>query len=226
MKSALSHLLPLAVASACLPADALATGALATGTLTTGTLTTGAAAQGARVWDFRVYLDNAAIGTHRFTLRQQGEERELASEARFEVKLMFFTAYRYAHRANERWRGDCLTALNSRTDDNGTPFAVAKEREALPGCIMSFAYWNPQILRQSRLLNAQTGEHEAVSISALGEESIAVRGAQVPARRYRISGPKNPIELWYSATGEWLALASTLEGGRRLQYRLEQGGQP
>ena len=139
MKSALSHLLPLAVASACLPADALATGALATGTLTTGTLTTGAAAQGARVWDFRVYLDNAAIGTHRFTLRQQGEERELASEARFEVKLMFFTAYRYAHRANERWRGDCLTALNSRTDDNGTPCAVAKEREALPGCIMSFA---------------------------------------------------------------------------------------
>ena len=185
-----------------------------------------AAAQEARVWDFRVYLDNTAIGTHRFTLRQQGEERELASEARFDVKLLFFTAYRYAHQASERWRGDCLTALNSRTDDNGTPFAVTRERAALQGCVMSFAYWNPQILRQSRLLNAQTGEHEAVAISALGDDRIAVRGAQVPARRYRISGPKNPIELWYSADGDWLALASTLEGGRRLQYRLEQGGQP
>lgn len=184
-----------------------------------------AAAPEARVWDFRVYLDNTAIGTHRFTLRQQGEERELASEARFDVKLLFFTAYRYAHQASERWRGDCLTAFNSRTDDNGTPFSVTRERAALPGCVMSFAYWNPQILRQSRLLNAQTGEHEAVAISALGDDLIPVRGAQVPTRRYRISGPKNPIELWYSADGDWLALASTLEGGRRLQYRLEQGGQ-
>jgi hypothetical protein len=200
--------------------------AAATALLLIGAHAASAAAQEARVWDFRVYLDNTAIGTHRFMLRQQGEERELSSEARFEVKLLFFTAYRYAHQASERWRGDCLTALNSRTDDNGTPFAVAREREALQGCVMSFAYWNPQILRQSRLLNAQTGEHEAVNISALGDESIAVRGAQVPAKRYRISGPKNPIELWYSASGDWLALASTLEGGRRLQYRLEQGGRP
>jgi hypothetical protein len=200
--------------------------ATAAALLLLGTHAANAAAPEARVWDFRVYLDDTAIGTHRFTLRQQGEERELSSEARFDVKLLFFTAYRYAHQASERWRGDCLTALNSRTDDNGTPFSVAKEGAALQGCVMSFAYWNPQILRQSRLLNAQTGEHETVAISALGDESIAVRGAQVPARRYRISGPKNPIELWYSANGDWLALASTLEGGRRLQYRLEQGGRP
>ena len=177
-------------------------------------------AQEARIWDFRVYLDDSAIGSHRFTLGKRGEESELLSEVRFDVKVLFFTAYRYAHRAAERWRGDCLVSLDARTDDNGRQLAVS--RPALEGCVMSFAYWNPQMLRMPRLLNAQTGELETVSITALGDDNIAVRGATVAAKRYRITGPKNPIELWYSASGEWLALDSTVEGGRRLRYRLEQ----
>ena len=55
----------------------------------------------------------------------------------------------------------------------------------------------------------------------MGDDTMQVRGAAVAAKRYRISGPKNPIDLWYSPGGEWLALESTLEGGRRLRYRLE-----
>ena len=54
----------------------------------------------------------------------------------------------------------------------------------------------------------------------MGEEKITVRGAPVQAKRYRITGPKNPIDLWYSADNNWLALQSTLEGGRRLRYLL------
>ncbi len=179
------------------------------------------AAQAARVWDFRVTLDESSIGSHRFTLGKQGEEAELVSEARFDVKLLFFTAYRYAHRAAERWRGNCLLGLDSRTDDNGKQLAVSVGRASLDGCVMSYAYWNPLILRQPRLLNAQTGEIEPISVAAMGDDTMQVRGAAVAAKRYRISGPKNPIDLWYSPGGEWLALESTLEGGRRLRYRLE-----
>jgi hypothetical protein len=54
----------------------------------------------------------------------------------------------------------------------------------------------------------------------VGEETISVRGTPLPAKRYRITGPKNPIDLWYSATDEWLALESTVAGGRRLRYTL------
>lgn len=86
---------------------------------------------------------------------------------------------------------------------------------------MSFAYWNPQMLRQTLLLNAQTGALEPARIVDLGNETIAVRGAPVAAKRYRITGPKNPIDLWYSPSDEWLALESTLAGGRRLRYALK-----
>jgi hypothetical protein len=186
------------------------------------------------VWNFRVTLDDRAIGWHRFTLRGSGEERELVSDAVFEVKVLGLTVYRYAHKAIEDWRGGCIDSLSSRTDDDGQQFAVeaatesarlvvasARGRQTLEGCVMSFAYWNPAMLRQTRLLNAQSGQVETVSIALAGEENLTVGGAVVAARHYRISGPKNPVELWYSNTGEWLGLESVVAGGRRLRYRLE-----
>ncbi len=196
-------------------------------------VTTLPAAAQTRTWDFRVLLDGAPIGHHRYALSEHGVERELVNEARFSVRFLGIAAYRYAHDANERWRAGCLAALTARTDDNGERLSVtaaregermavvgARSRAALEGCVMTFAYWNPAILRQSRLLNAQTGEYETVRVTALGDETIAVRGANVNAARYRIAGAGHPIDLWYSPQQEWLALESTLDGGRRLRYVL------
>ena len=63
--------------------------------------------------DFQAFLDNKPIGHHRFTLNAQGDARELKSETRFVVKLLFITAYRYTHDAVEHWRGDCLERLRA-----------------------------------------------------------------------------------------------------------------
>ena len=186
-----------------------------------------------RSWDFQVFLGDAPIGYHQFTLDEQGERRELRSESRFAVKVLLFTAYRYEHDATELWRGDCLESLTARTNDNGgrptvdarsdgerLAVATAKGREIIAGCVMSFAYWNPQILRQAHLLNPQTGEYEAVTVTTLGVENITVRGAPVAAKRFRLTGSGKPIDLWYSLGEEWLALESTVAGGRRLRYQL------
>ena len=155
---------------------------------------------------FIVLLDGKPIGSHRFELHQEGERRRLVSSARFDVEVLGIPIYRYRHEAREQWRGDCLVKIDARTDDGGevTTVDAAPER-----CVMSFAYWNPRILQQKQLFNAQTGRLESVAITALGEG------------RYRISGTRYPIELAYSAQGEWLALESTVAGGRRLSYRLQ-----
>lgn len=173
-----------------------------------------------RAWDFRVFLDEREIGRHRFTLRADGEERELRSEARFEVKLLGFTAYRYAHEATERWAGDCLRSLAAHTEDNGEKLAVDWRAEA-GDCRMSFAYWNPRLLEfpAARLLNAQTGAFVPVTVQPQGEETIEVRGKPALSRRYRLSGPDLAIDLWFSGR-DWVALESAAKGGRRLRYRL------
>lgn len=189
-----------------------------------------------RVWDFEVRLDGKPIGSHRFTLNQQGEERVLSSLADFSVKFLGFVAYRYHHEDSERWRGECLTQMNASTLDDGKPSRVLARSEAAglrievdgkagepaAGCLMSFAYWNPALrtLAPTRLLNSQNGRIETVQITRLADSPIEVRGAQQTAQRWRLTGVDSPIDLWYSPQGDWLALDSQVRGGRVLQYRL------
>jgi hypothetical protein len=188
----------------------------------------------ARTWDFRVLLDDRPIGYHRFALEGEGEARELKSTARFEVRLLVFSAYRYAHDATEKWRGDCIESLAARTDDDGKRSEASAAREgtrivitgtagrlSTADCVMTFAYWNDGILRQSRLLNAQTGDYTPIQVAALGEERIRVKGDMVAASRYRITGPAYPVDLWYAAGGAWVALQTSVKGGRQLRYELQ-----
>lgn len=184
-------------------------------------------------WQFRVMLDGREIGSHRYTLEPAGAGTLLRSDARFDVKFLFITAYRYDHEAVERWQGGCLQSLTSRTDSNGkrtTVTAIAGEgglavarpagRELHPGCVLSFAYWDPRILEADRLLNSQTGELVPVQVIPLGQDSIPVRGTPRTASRYRISGRDLQIDVWY-ADGHWIGLEALTDGGRRLRYELQ-----
>lgn len=187
-----------------------------------------------RTWDFRVFLDDKEIGTHRFDLLELGDERQLTSTARMAVKVLFVTAYTYEHRDVEHWQGDCLSKLSSTTDDNGKKYRVDVQRREgativqtldgtrrLPGCVLTFAYWNPAMLLQTRLLNSQDGEHVEVKITDTGGDFIDVRGVQTPARRYELRSEKLSIDLWYSEQKQWLALESTTARGQKLIYRLK-----
>ena len=183
---------------------------------------------------FRVLLDGKPIGQHRFSATASADdaaERTMVSEATFAVRFLGITVYRYQHRAVEHWRGDCLVALSADTDDNGQRTRVsaraqgerfevsAPVAQAERGCVMSFAYWSPALRAQQRLLNAQTGRIEPVHISALGDNPLTVGERTVSASGWRISGPAQPIDVWYSPHGDWLGLDTRVEGGRTLSYR-------
>lgn len=190
-------------------------------------------AAGAGEWNFRVLLDGREIGSHRYTLEPSDGGAVLRSDARFDVKFLFVSAYRYDHAAEERWQGGCLESLASRTDTNGRQVEVnatsvrnglevnrTAGRDLHAGCVMSFAYWDPRILDAERLLNSQTGELVPVRVIPLGQETLAVRGETRTAERYRISGQDLQIDIWY-ADGRWVGLEALTDGGRRLRYELQ-----
>jgi hypothetical protein len=182
-----------------------------------------------REWNFAVSLDGRPIGEHRFTLHEYGDARELTSEANFRVRFLFFDAYRYEHRARERWSGDCLESLDARTDANGKPVVIAGERGGgefrvgpdrtvlYDDCVQTFAYWNPSILDARRLLNPQTGEYVDVKVLLMGRELLDGRQTE----RYRLIGRgETPlqIDLWYTPARDWVALESLTPEGHRLRY--------
>jgi len=187
-----------------------------------------------QTWDFRVFLDDKEIGTHRFDLVEQGAERQLTSQAKMAVKILFVTAYTYDHHDVEQWRGDCVAKLSSQTDDNGKKHHVEVVRgevetvvnteqgtQKLGECVLTFAYWNPAMLKQTRLLNSQDGEYVDLKITDTGADEILVRGVKTAARRYELRSKKLSIDLWYSTSNEWLALESKTERGQKLIYKLK-----
>jgi hypothetical protein len=188
-------------------------------------------------WRFRVWLDDKAVGYHEFMLSERDGALLLQSEANFEYRLMFVKLYEYLHEATETWQDGCLHAIESETDANGKPYRVrgarVEDRFVLtsnvgeqdgqaeyPPCVMSFAYWNPEFLKQERLLNAQNGKLLEVQVSAPEADELEVRGEQRAAWRYRLETGELDINLWYGENDEWLALETEARGGRTLRYEL------
>lgn len=190
-------------------------------------------------WRFTVRLDGKPIGSHRFVLAEGGDGGlAIRSEAQFDLSLLGVALYRYRHRAEERWAAGCLAAIDARTDDNGRLTEVRGQADgerfelqvrdegrpaALPavpaGCLMSFAYWNPELAGQKRLLDPGSGRVEPVAIAAPPAVPADLSALPQPVRGLRIGGLAQPIDVWY-AGDRWIGLDTIVGGGRRLSYRL------
>ena len=200
-------------------------------------LMAGSASAADASWEFDVWVDSRHVGTHRFSrTADAGGAIRIDSDARFDVRILGVPVYRYRHRAQEHWVNGCLQSIRTQTEDNGRSLQVVGAlREgafrldspapvsALPECVASYAYWQPDtLLAQRRLLNPQTGQMDEVKVVALGRELLA--GPQsIMAHRYQLQAARFAIDIWYSDQGEWLQL-ETSTGSRRVRYRLSDRG--
>ena len=184
-------------------------------------------------WDFDVYLNDKKVGKHEFKVSEVGDIKQVQSEAAFDYKILFFSAYQYQHSAAERWSGNCLAEFDASTNANGKRMQVSGQQsgtgfllerngspDKLPECIMTFAYWNQDFLGQSQLLNPQTGEYMDVIVKEVGDEMLEVRGQAVAATRFKLTAYEVDLTLWYSPDNEWLALESVAKGGHIIRYEL------
>ena len=193
-----------------------------------------AATASASDWRFEVLLDDKPIGYHEFSVSNDGRRQILETEARFDVKFLFITAFRYRHQNTETWDNGCLSSIEAATNSNGDMLEVngqqlddvfqvsrASGEATLESCVRTFAYWNPEILNADKLLNSQTGEYENVSVVFEGEDRVIVDGSLVDALRYRLIAEAGDIKLWYSSdtARRWLALEAPAKGGRTLRYK-------
>ena len=154
-------------------------------------------------WNFRVYLDDKEIGYHQVRLVPDADRQRVSVEARFDVKFLFLTAYSYEHRTEELWQGACLADIRSQTDDNGETQYIRGQPLSkgirlvthdssmeITGCVRSFAYWNPELLKTS----------------LLGRSKVDIKGDLQDAYHYRLLVEESTIDLWYTPDMNWLAL--------------------
>ncbi|HSN72992.1 MAG TPA: DUF6134 family protein [Steroidobacteraceae bacterium] len=182
---------------------------------------------------FDVYLDEQEIGYHRYELRNDGGATVMQTEADFEVRLLFFTAYEYEHRNSELWRDGCLKNIEAQTNSNGERYEVkgsardgsfvietTSGRSGFADCVRTFAYWDRRLLDAERLLNSQTGEYLEIELTPLPPDELELGDRVVAVERYRLTAEGMDIRLAYAAdSGEWVALDTEVRGGRTLRYR-------
>ena len=134
--------------------------------------------------------------------------------------------FSYEHDSKETWNENCLKSIVSKTNDDGDLFNVEGDKDnnkfevssngiekILPECIMTFAYWNPKILLQKKLMNSQDAEWLDVAIKDIGSEIKKVRGQEISTQHYTIQANKDGeevfiIDVWYDDNTSLVGLKS------------------
>lgn len=183
---------------------------------------------------FDIEFDGRPMGQHEFEITYRDDDRiQVESRVNMRYRIAFIPVFRYQHSASEQWRGGCLQTLASQTNDDGDRYAVqgkqqtdgfviteeqplAQTRRVDDPCPATFAYWQPDLLQRSALINAQTGRLQTVQVKQRDPEPLD----DVPTARWTIETETDgTIELWYGAAdGRWLRLEHTSERGT-LVYR-------
>ena len=175
----------------------------------------------AKEWNFDVVLNDEIIGKHSF--KQVGNESHSLAEFKFNCMFMNFS---YEHDSKETWNENCLKSIVSKTDDDGDLFNVEGGKDnnkfevssngiekILPECIMTFAYWNPKILLQKKLMNSQDAEWLDVAITDVGIETRNIREQKISTHHYKIQANKDGdevfiIDVWYDDNMSLVGLKS------------------
>ena len=186
----------------------------------------------AEEWNFDAVLNDKVIGQHTFIY----ENEKTISNANFKFEY-FFMDFIYQHKSTETWQEGCLKTISSKTDDDGDLYEVSghigtdrflvttnNKTSELPSCVMTFAYGNPKILDQKKLMNSQSGEYLDVDIQFIREENHIVKGEDILTDLWRIEANIDDgdllIHLWYDKNMNWVSLKSQTPIGDML-YKLK-----
>jgi hypothetical protein len=182
---------------------------------------------------FRVLRHGSAIGEHRVTFRPDGARLTVETHVDIAVKVLFFTAFRFKHEAEEVWQSDRLLSVTSTTDDNGTLLQVSGHAVAdgfrIIGAdgpflasahlLTSNALWDSRIVRETRLIDVQHGGEIGLVATQLGDEHVDTPQGPVRASRHHMITPYYAGSVFYDSDGRWVKGLLELKG-ERVEYAL------
>lgn len=178
---------------------------------------------------FDIMRKGTRLGSHTLAFTTQANRLTVQSEVSLIYKLLGITLYHYKHHCIEIWDGGQVVAIDSRTDDNGTPFQLSARRETgglvvnatgtprytAPANALPASHWNQREL-DGPWINTQNGKLLRPHVTPGSEETIpAAGGRSLTARRFDLSGEVQ-MAMWYDRLG-WAGLSFD-RGGSAIRY--------
>lgn len=181
---------------------------------------------------FRVFRNGSEIGVHTLDFTAKGDALTVQIGVHFAAGLGPITLYRYDMQGTEHWAGGRFVALDTQTDDNGTPHKVSVRREQqgvrvrasgapdrmLDAASLPLTHWAMACM-SAPLFNPQNGEPINGRCTLNGTETLTLpTGRVVQARAYRLSG-ELAIQDWYDEAQLWVQLKARVKDGSQIEYR-------
>lgn len=180
---------------------------------------------------FAVMRNGEKIGTTTLDVMRDGGRTVAHVDTHIAVRLAFITVYRFDQSEIERWAGDRLISLASRTNDNGTVHNVAARSDGnalsvdadgkvsrLDPATIPASPWNPSIVHESVALNPQDGKLTPVSVVDYGEEQITIDGRPIWAHHYSIR-TNFPQDVWYDRNSRLVKVEIHGRDGSTIRYQ-------
>jgi hypothetical protein len=182
---------------------------------------------------FRALHRGAPVGEHSVAFRSNEERLTVTTHIDITVKVLFFTAFRFKHDAEEVWQAGRLQSVKSSTDDNGTLLQVSGYAAgdgfrivgedgpflAAAHLLTSNTLWDRRLVRESRLIDVQHGGEVGMVAKRLGDEPVGTPQGRVQAERYQIITPHYAGSLFFGPDGRWVK-GLIEQQGEILEYAL------
>jgi hypothetical protein len=94
-------------------------------------------------------------------------------------------------------------------------------RQVVPGTLLPTSGWNFGQVKQSTLLNTQTGKVANVQVAPSGQEMVQMPSGSVATTRYRYTGDLK-MDQWFDDKGRWIKATFTAFDGSTIEYILQQ----
>lgn len=189
-------------------------------------------AHGAQL-EFDVLRDGGKFGTHVLKFSRVGETLTVDTDVELRVALGPLTLFEYLHDVTEKYIGDRLVWVGSRTKNEGKWKTVAAEpvegglkvtgekfKGVVNGLVIPSTHWNEDEMKQPKMFSTETGEMLPMKVKDRGIEKVKVGGATVDARRYDVD-LEIDASFWYDAQGRWVKCAFETQGSK-IEYVLRK----
>ena len=183
---------------------------------------------------FDVIRKNNVIGSHEITFVKNNDVLLVETNIEIEVKVLFISAYTFAHQSTETWINGNFTKIVAHSDfedereyfikgqDNNDSFLVSgmDGKLELDKNILPSNFWNIDVLKQKEIFDTQKGVARKIEVEALGYEEIKVNEENIKCKKFIFNASSNPKDkgtfpeytLWYDENDELMKFQFTDEG--------------
>jgi len=190
--------------------------------------------------EYHIYRNNIHIGTHIFSFKKSGDELEIKSKIKFEIKKFGVVLYKYYAEGIEIYKGNKLIKFNSTTDQNGKLKYANIEINNNNYIIVGSAYkgeaplefligtwWNHDIVEAPAQISAVSGRIIKQKVKFLAKEIVKFGENSYNTLHYNFSSTDKKLpkkkklntDVWYDEkTFNWVKASFEKKG--KWEYRL------